>query len=115
MTAIDTKSETFDLVIKNGTIVTADTTYQADIGVRGETIVAIGQKLIGTRQIDASGKLVTPGAVDIHVHMQMPIGGGICSSDDFLENRFYPIYSIKEKIDNCSGKCNFFLSESIKE
>ena len=75
---------TFDLVIKNGTIVTAETTYQADIGVQGETIAAIGQNLSGRRTIDAAGKPVTPGAVDIHVHMQMSLGGDIISSDNFF-------------------------------
>jgi dihydropyrimidinase len=71
-----------DLVIKNGTVVTATATYQADIGVRGERIVAIGEELNGERKIDAAGKLVTPGAVDMHVHLQMPIGNFV-SSDDF--------------------------------
>ncbi|HEX9922348.1 MAG TPA: dihydropyrimidinase, partial [Anaerolineae bacterium] len=74
----------FDLVIKNGTIITAETTYQADIGIQGEQIAAIGHNLAGEREIDATGKLVTPGAVDIHVHMQMPIGDGLVSADDFF-------------------------------
>jgi dihydropyrimidinase len=74
----------FDLVIKNGTIVTAETTYQADLGIEGERIAAIGHNLAGEREIDATGKLVTPGAVDIHVHMQMPIGDGLVSADDFF-------------------------------
>lgn len=72
-----------DLVIKNGTIVTASATYQSDVGVRGERIVAIGEDLQGSREIDASGKLVTPGAIDVHVHLQMPIGDFV-SSDDFF-------------------------------
>ena len=37
----------FDLVIKNGTIVTAETTYQADVGLQGERIVALGEGLVG--------------------------------------------------------------------
>jgi dihydropyrimidinase len=74
----------FDLVIKNGTLVTADVTYPADVGVRGERIAAIGQGLSGRQEIDASGMLVTPGAVDAHVHLQMPAGPGLVSSDDFF-------------------------------
>ncbi len=73
----------FDLVIKNGTIITAETTYQADIGINGEQIAAIGQNLTGQKQIDAAGKLVTPGAIDVHVHLQMPIGDYV-SADDFF-------------------------------
>jgi len=73
----------YDLVIKNGTLVTAQATYQADVGVRGESIAAIGQDLSGDRELDATGELVTPGAVDIHVHLQMPIGK-FTSADDFF-------------------------------
>ncbi|MCP4359196.1 MAG: dihydropyrimidinase [Chloroflexi bacterium] len=72
----------FDLVIKNGTAVSANHTYPADIGINGETITAVGQNLTGKKEIDATGKLVLPGAVDIHVHLQMPIGR-FTSTDDF--------------------------------
>lgn len=74
----------YDIVIKNGTVVTASTTTAADIGIRSGQIAAIGQGLAGEREIDATGKLVTPGAVDIHVHMQMALGGGVVSADDFF-------------------------------
>ncbi|MBS1252733.1 MAG: D-hydantoinase [Anaerolineales bacterium] len=74
----------FDLVIKNGTIVTADTAYQADVGVRGERIAVIGENLSGAREIDAAGMLVTPGAIDVHVHLQMPAGSDLVSADDFF-------------------------------
>ena len=73
----------YDCVIKNGTVVTAETTYQADIAIQDERIAAIGENLSGQREIDARGKLVTPGAVDIHVHLQMPIGS-FRSADDFF-------------------------------
>lgn len=73
----------YDLVIKHGTVVTAETTFQADVAVAGEQIAALGQDLSGAREIDARGKLVIPGAVDIHVHLQMPIGK-FTSSDDFF-------------------------------
>lgn len=74
----------FDLVIKNGTLVTADVSYAADVGVCGERIAAIGEGLLGEQEIDASGMLVTPGAVDVHVHLHMPAGDGLVSSDDFF-------------------------------
>lgn len=74
----------FDLVIKNGTIVTVDATYQADIGLRGERIAAIGEGLVGEHEIDATDKLVTPGAIDVHVHHQMPLGEGVISADNFF-------------------------------
>lgn len=77
-------SKKFDLVIKNGTIITANATYKADIGIIGEHISAIGQDLLGIKEIDATDKLVLPGAIDVHVHMQMPLRDNIISADDFF-------------------------------
>ncbi len=74
----------FDLVIKNGTVVNANGSARMDVGVRGETIAELGQGLSGRREIDAAGMLVTPGAVDIHVHMELDFGGELRSSDDFF-------------------------------
>ncbi|NJN54654.1 MAG: amidohydrolase family protein, partial [Anaerolineae bacterium] len=73
----------YDLVIKNGTAVTPHPhTQPTDIAINGERIAAIGTGLRGRREIDAAGKLVIPGAVDMHVHLQMPIGRFV-STDDF--------------------------------
>jgi dihydropyrimidinase len=74
----------YPLVITNGTLVTATASFAADIAVDGEQIVAIGRNLTGEREIDATGKLVTPGAVDIHVHHEMALGNGVVSADDFF-------------------------------
>lgn len=71
-----------DLVIKNGTLVTASDVFCADIGIYGETVAAIGQGLEGGAIIDAAGCLVFPGFVDPHVHLQMP-AGDIVTTDDF--------------------------------
>ncbi len=73
----------FDLVIKNGLVITGGPVVKADVAVQGSSIAAIGQGLDGRRELDAGGKLVTPGAVDIHVHLQMPIGPFV-STDDFF-------------------------------
>ena len=72
----------YDLVIKNGTVVTADAVYPADVAVNGETIAAIGTGLRGRRELDATGRYVIPGGIDIHVHLEMPIGR-FTSTDDF--------------------------------
>jgi dihydropyrimidinase len=74
----------YDLVIKNGTVVAADAVFKADVAIENERIAAVGQNLTGTRMLDATGKLVTPGAIDVHVHMQMPLGNGVVSADDFF-------------------------------
>jgi len=72
------------ILIKNGQLVTASETYIADIFMKGEQIVAIGKDLNYTadKVIDASGKLVFPGGIDPHVHLDMPFMGTY-SSDDY--------------------------------
>ena len=70
------------LVIKNGTIVTATETYQANIGIEDGVIALIGQGIEGDEVIDATDKYVLPGGVDVHIHLEMTIGD-ITSSDDF--------------------------------
>src|SRR6476469_2395747 len=72
-------------LIKNGRIVTAVDDYKADILIEGETISVIGARLEmeADLTIDASGKLVIPGGIDPHTHMELPFGG-TQSSDDFL-------------------------------
>jgi len=74
----------FDTIIRGGLIAAEEGARPADIGVRGETIAAIGPGLdaSGARVIDASGHLVLPGAGDAHVHLELPVMGTI-TSDDF--------------------------------
>lgn len=72
----------FDKVIKNGTIVTASDTYKGDIGIKDGIIVEIGLNLECDTVIDATGKLIIPGGIDAHTHLDMPFGGTF-SSDDF--------------------------------
>ena len=73
-----------DLLIKGGTVVTASGSFQADVAVDKEKIVAIGKDLDipADRVEDATGKLVLPGAIDAHTHMQMPFGGTV-SADGY--------------------------------
>jgi dihydropyrimidinase len=72
----------FDTVVVNGTLVTAEATLRADLGILDGQIAAVGADLAGRERIDAAGMLVLPGAVDEHVHLQMPVGE-FASSDDF--------------------------------
>lgn len=80
-------SSKFDLVIHAGTLVTADQTMQTDIGILGEKIAALGPNLQGLHQIEAGGLLVLPGAVDPHVHLEMPVGTTRSSDDWFTGTR----------------------------
>ena len=73
------------LIIKNGTIVTQSESYKADILVEDGKICAIGTAFNedGANVVDASGKLVLPGAIDAHTHLAMPFGGTV-SADNYL-------------------------------
>jgi dihydropyrimidinase len=75
----------FDTLIKNGTVVTATDTYIADVAIANGKISAVGSNLPAENSlkiIDASGKLVLPGGIDVHTHLDMPFGG-TTSADDF--------------------------------
>ncbi|MBV9183764.1 MAG: dihydropyrimidinase [Acidobacteria bacterium] len=75
----------FDTVVANGRVVTATDTYVGDVAIQGTKIAAIGQSELrknSSHIIDASGKYVLPGAIDVHTHLDMPFGG-TTSSDDF--------------------------------
>ena len=62
-------------VIKNGTIVTHDLTYKADVLIDGGKVTEIGQDLSGEEQLDATGCYVMPGGIDPHTHLEMPFMG----------------------------------------
>ncbi len=72
------------ILIKNGHIITASDDYNADIFIEGEKIQMIGKnlKVVAETIIDAEGKLVFPGGIDPHVHLDMPFMG-TSSSDDY--------------------------------
>src|SRR5262245_52747421 len=71
-------------LIQNGTVITASDQYQGDVLVEDEKIALIGTTLniAADRTIDASGKYVLPGGIDVHTHLDMPFGG-TTSADDF--------------------------------
>ena len=62
-------------VIKGGTVVTADRSWEADVLIDGETIIEVGENLSGDEVIDASDAFVIPGGIDPHTHMEMPFMG----------------------------------------
>lgn len=72
------------VLIKNGRVITASEDYVADIFIEGEKISSIGEKLNvkADEEIDAKGKLIFPGGIDPHVHLDMPFMGTF-SSDNY--------------------------------
>jgi dihydropyrimidinase len=72
-------------LIKNGTIVTAVDQYRGDLLIEDEKIALIGSTLAdihADKVVDATGKFVLPGGIDVHTHLDMPFGGAT-SADDF--------------------------------
>ena len=79
-----------DMIIKNGTIVTASESFRADVAVADGKITQISASIPTEgceKVIDASGKLVLPGAIDAHTHLAMPFGGTISSDGYFAGTR----------------------------
>lgn len=74
----------YDLVIRGGTLATATDVIEADVAVTGQEIVAIGRGLgPGRREIDAGGRLVLPGGVDPHCHIEQLSANGLLNADTF--------------------------------
>lgn len=73
----------FDLIVRGGSVVTADSTAVTDIGVKDGTIAAVAPGLPRTarREIPAHGLIVIPGAVDVHTHFANTIGGRATADD----------------------------------
>src|SRR6202045_692295 len=75
----------FDTIIANGRVVTATDTYASDLAISNGKITAVGENLPrdnATKIIDAAGRYVLPGGIDVHTHLDMPLGG-TNSADDF--------------------------------
>ena len=74
----------FDLVVRGGTVATATGVFDADVGIAGEQVAAIGRELAaGAVEIDASGRLVLPGGVDSHCHIEQLTASGLMNADTF--------------------------------
>src|SRR4051812_5593495 len=78
-------SETdLDLVVRGGTVVTAEGQHRVDVGVRDGRIVQLGGAMSGARELDAHDRLVLPGGVDPHVHLHVEqLDGDPVWVDDF--------------------------------
>lgn len=75
----------FDLIVKNGTVVTTEDMFKCDIAVKDGKIAAMAENIEAEAEktVDAAGKLVLPGALDVHTHLAMPFGG-TTSADSYL-------------------------------
>lgn len=101
--------------IRGGTIVTASDTYQADVLIEGEKIIAIGNGLdaIDAEAIDATGLYVFPGGIDPHTHLEMPFGGTVTADDFATGTRAAAFGGTTTIIDFCLTQKGKTLRESI--
>ena len=77
------------ILIKNGTLITASETFESDILIDGETIKQIGDNLQDPNAeiVDATGKLIMPGGIDPHVHLDLPMFGTVSSDDHYTGHK----------------------------
>lgn len=83
----------FDLLIKNGLVVTPLRTFRADLGIKNGKIAAIADKIEqpAAEVVDAAGKYVLPGIIDVHTHIDH-WGGGAKTNDDFYTGSIAAAY-----------------------
>lgn len=76
-------------LIKNGTLVTASETFQADILIDGEKIdrIGLGLEADSAQVVDAAGKLILPGGIDPHVHLDLPMFDTVSSDDHYTGHK----------------------------
>jgi dihydropyrimidinase len=76
-------------LIKNGTLVTASETFEADLAIEGEKIMLIGRQLPvqADTVVDAAGKLIMPGGVDPHTHFDLPMFNTVSSDDHYTGHK----------------------------
>ncbi len=77
-----------DLILRNGTVVTASESIQADVGIEDGVVKQIGKELAGPagREIDVAGRLLFPGGVDVHTHVELRERDGLLTADDFYSS-----------------------------
>ena len=77
------------ILIKNGTLITAFETFEADLLIEDEKIALIGTDLQHPNAdvIDAAGKLILPGGIDPHVHLDLPMFGTVSSDDHYTGHK----------------------------
>jgi len=125
-----------DTIVRGGTVVTASDQYVADIGIEDGVITRIGRDLLGDlgvdasgggatgrvtepagngpRVIDATGTLVIPGAIDAHVHLDMPFGGTV-TSDDYETGTIAGVCGgVTTIVDYCLQSVGGSLAEALE-
>ena len=103
-----------DISIKNGVIINAHDTFKADIGIQNGKIVAIGKDITGFENIDASGKYVLPGLIEIQTQFESPFGNTRSIDNFFTGTRSAACGGVTTVLDVATPNRDESLSEAIK-
>src|SRR5262245_14992001 len=83
----------YDLVIRGGTVATAADATVCDIGIKDGVVATLGNSLgAGAREIDATGRLVLPGGIDSHCHLEQRSSAGVVCADDFYSGTVAAVF-----------------------
>lgn len=106
-----------DVIIKHGVIVTPSSMFKADLAIKGEKIVALGSDLQadGAEIIEASGKYILPGALDVHTHLAMPFGGTVSSDGYFSGTRAAACGGVTTVFDYAIQRKGRGIIETVQE
>jgi dihydropyrimidinase len=107
----------YDLVIRDGQLITPHETFAADIGINGERITTIGHGLSGQREVNARGLYVIPGAIDAHVHLTDPDYAPLYTpnADSFaVGTRAGAFGGVTSLVDFAAPKAGLNLVEALK-
>ena len=105
-----------NFIIKNGILVTAGSMYKADLEVRDGKITTIGKNLetAGKEVVDATGKYVLPGAIDMHTHMSDPFGGTVSSDSELTGSRAAACGGVTMMFDFATQEHGMHLVEALE-
>ena len=104
---------TYDLIIRGGRVATTTDVFEADVAISGETIAAIGRGLPpARREIDARGKLVLPGGVDSHAHIEQLSAARFCLPVFFAIAQLLDLEFGRDLLfsETCLERCRKFFS-----
>ncbi|PIQ24214.1 hypothetical protein COW36_10360 [bacterium (Candidatus Blackallbacteria) CG17_big_fil_post_rev_8_21_14_2_50_48_46] len=103
-----------DISIKDGTIVTANDMFRADIGIRNGKIASIGHDITGMENIDASGKYILPGVIEIQSHFEAAFGNTRSIDNFFKGTQTAACGGVTTIFDTVIPKSDESLLEAIK-
>jgi len=103
----------YDMVIRGGTLVTPEKVFRGDLGISGEKIAMVGPNLSGRTEINATGKLVLPGVIDGHTHLDTPIGDSRTCDNFFSGTRAAALGGVTTVIDFTFGSPESSLLEDL--